>query len=153
MSLLSPSTLEDHVAGGMVNAIINGNWDKLNEIFDPATVLANERYRLVAMALMKLDATALNALADGVPLTWDATNKKVVAAAATTGSFTVLSVTNRAILPTYTVAQLNAGTPVAAVGNERAIVYCSDGDAGAKCLAVSDGTNWLRIPFGAAVAV
>ncbi len=32
------------------------------------------------------------------------------------------------------------------------LIYVSDGDTGADCLARSDGTNWLRIPIGAAIA-
>jgi hypothetical protein len=32
------------------------------------------------------------------------------------------------------------------------IAYCSDGDAGDACLAVYDGTDWLRVVFGAAIA-
>jgi len=32
------------------------------------------------------------------------------------------------------------------------LIHVSDGNAGAPCLAVSDGTNWLRIPLGAAVS-
>lgn len=35
---------------------------------------------------------------------------------------------------------------------EGAIIYVTDGDAGSKCLAVSDGTNWLRIALGAAIS-
>jgi hypothetical protein len=50
-------------------------------------------------------------------------------------------------LPTYTVAELPA-----AVGNAGALVYCSNGNAGVACLAISNGTNWLRIGLGAAVA-
>lgn len=48
-------------------------------------------------------------------------------------------------LPTYTVAGLPAGS-------ERDVVYCSDGDAGSKCLAVYDGADWLRVSLGAAVS-
>ena len=33
-----------------------------------------------------------------------------------------------------------------------AIIYVSNGDAGNDCLARSDGTNWLKIPIGIAVA-
>lgn len=32
------------------------------------------------------------------------------------------------------------------------IAYCTDGDAGDPCLAVYDGTDWLRVVFGAAIA-
>ena len=49
-----------------------------------------------------------------------------------------------------TVAELNADYPAASWLN--AVVYCSNGNTGSPCLAVSNGTNWLRIAFGAAVA-
>jgi hypothetical protein len=32
------------------------------------------------------------------------------------------------------------------------LIHVSNGDSGAPCLAVSNGTNWLRIPLGAAVS-
>lgn len=59
---------------------------------------------------------------------------------------------NRAInaamtLPTYTVTTV----PSAAMYKNRMIVV-SNGNAGQPCLAMSNGTSWLRIPFGAAVA-
>lgn len=47
----------------------------------------------------------------------------------------------------YTVA----GLPSASANN-RAIAWVSNGNAGAACLAVSNGTNWLRIVPGAAVS-
>ena len=50
-------------------------------------------------------------------------------------------------LATYTVATL----PAAATHTNRLIVV-SNGNAGAPCLAWSNGTSWLRIVPGAAVA-
>ena len=32
------------------------------------------------------------------------------------------------------------------------IAYCTDGATGSPCLAVYNGTNWLRVVFGAAIA-
>lgn len=32
------------------------------------------------------------------------------------------------------------------------VAYCTDGDAGAKCIAVFDGSDWLRISLGSAIA-
>ena len=32
------------------------------------------------------------------------------------------------------------------------IAYCSDGDAGSKCIAVYDGSDWLTITLGSAIA-
>lgn len=46
-----------------------------------------------------------------------------------------------------------AGLPAAAAANLDHVVYCTDGDAGLPCLAVSDGTAWRRISLGAAVSV
>lgn len=48
-------------------------------------------------------------------------------------------------LPIFTVADLPAGE----LGQ---LVYCSNGDAGSACLAVFDGTNWVRVAFGATVS-
>lgn len=50
-------------------------------------------------------------------------------------------------IPTYTVA-----TVPAAAGNAGQMIRVSNGAAGQPCLAVSDGTNWLRVLVGAAVA-
>lgn len=53
-----------------------------------------------------------------------------------------------AITPTgYTVATLPA-----AASNSGKVVYCSDGATGDPCLAFSNGTNWLQIAIGSAVA-
>jgi hypothetical protein len=49
-------------------------------------------------------------------------------------------------LSEYTVTTV----PSASAGKNRMIVV-TNGNAGARCLAVSDGTNWLRVNFGAAV--
>lgn len=53
--------------------------------------------------------------------------------------------TNGFIAPTYTVATAPA---VATAGT---VIYVSDGLAGAPCLAVSDGTDWIS-PAGTAIA-
>lgn len=53
-------------------------------------------------------------------------------------------------LASYTVAELAADYPAAS--HPGAVVYCSNGDTGSPCLAVSNGTNWLRVALGAAVA-
>lgn len=47
----------------------------------------------------------------------------------------------------YTVA-----TVPAAASHTGKTIYVSDGAAGSPCLAYSNGTNWLRITLGAAVA-
>jgi hypothetical protein len=53
-------------------------------------------------------------------------------------------------LPSYTVAGLAASLPPAL--NTGKLVHCSNGATGSPCLAYSNGTNWLRVVFGAAVA-
>jgi len=50
-------------------------------------------------------------------------------------------------LPVYT-----TGTLPSAAAFSGHTVRVSDGDSGDPCLAVSDGTSWLRIPYGAAVS-
>lgn len=50
-------------------------------------------------------------------------------------------------LTSKTTAQLNALSP-----NEGDIAYCSDGNAGAKTMAVYDGSNWKVVALGATIA-
>ena len=50
-------------------------------------------------------------------------------------------------LPTYTVAT----APAADEAGAGTAIYVSDGLAGAACLAVSDGTDWIS-PAGTAIA-
>lgn len=50
-------------------------------------------------------------------------------------------------LPTYTVAT----APSAASAGAGTVVYVSDGLAGAACVAVSDGTDWIS-PAGTAIS-
>lgn len=49
-----------------------------------------------------------------------------------------------------TVAQLNANYPASSW--EGAVAYCTNGNAGAKCLAVSDGSNWKVVALGATIS-
>lgn len=49
-------------------------------------------------------------------------------------------------VPTYTVATAPSAASIAGT-----IVYVSDGLAGAPCLAVSDGTDWIS-PAGTAIS-
>ena len=50
-------------------------------------------------------------------------------------------------LTSKTVAELTALSP-----NEGDIAYCSNGNAGAKTMAVYDGTNWKVVALGATIA-
>lgn len=53
-------------------------------------------------------------------------------------------------LISQTVAQLNANYPASSWAN--GLVVCSNGNAGARCLALSDGTNWKVIALGATIS-
>lgn len=55
-------------------------------------------------------------------------------------------------LPSYTVAELVGIDPTAAA-NIGKWVHCSNGAAGSECMAYCNGTSWLRVLLGAAVAV
>ena len=57
------------------------------------------------------------------------------------------SIVKALTLSSYTVA----GLPAVAAHKGR-LVHVSNGNAGAECLAYSNGTSWLRVVFGAAVA-
>lgn len=69
--------------------------------------------------------------------------------AATGATLNPVTIRNAALLPTYTVAQLAAFSATTYAG---ALVRCSNGNAGADCLALASGGSWLRIPLGAAVS-
>ena len=47
-----------------------------------------------------------------------------------------------------TVAQLNARTDQA----EGDVAYCSDGDAGSKCIAIYNGTDWKVVSLGSTIS-
>ena len=49
-----------------------------------------------------------------------------------------------------TVAALNADYPAASWTN--AVVYCTNGDSGSPCLAVSNGSAWKRVALGATIS-
>lgn len=55
-----------------------------------------------------------------------------------------------AVAPNLPAAAVATMPPASA--HPGAIMYCSNGAAGSPCLAYSNGTNWLRILIGAAVA-
>ena len=59
----------------------------------------------------------------------------------------VMNIQGAVTLPSYTVAALPA-----AADNAGKLVHCSNGAGGSPCLAYSNGTSWLQIALGAAVA-
>lgn len=54
-------------------------------------------------------------------------------------------------LPSKAVADLTGGWAASTIG-AGSIIYVSNGDAGSPCLAMSNGTDWLRVVAGAAVS-
>jgi hypothetical protein len=58
-----------------------------------------------------------------------------------------VSVNDILLLNPKTVTELNALTSV-----EGDIAYCSNGDAGSKCIAVYDGSNWKVISLGSTIS-
>ena len=59
----------------------------------------------------------------------------------------IVKINNVLELTPRTVAQLTALTVA-----EGTIAYCSDGDAGSKCLAVYDGTAWKVVSLGSTIS-
>lgn len=57
------------------------------------------------------------------------------------------ALTSAVTLDSYTVA----GAPSAALHTGK-LIYCSNGASGAPCLAYSNGTSWLRVLLGVAIA-
>ena len=51
-------------------------------------------------------------------------------------------------LSPQTVTQLNARSDQA----EGDVAYCSNGDAGSKCIAIYDGSNWKVVSLGATIS-
>lgn len=63
----------------------------------------------------------------------------------TTGKVALEEILN---LSPQTVTQLNARTDQA----EGDVAYCSNGDAGSKCIAIYDGSNWKVVSLGATIS-
>jgi len=59
---------------------------------------------------------------------------------------------NAAMEDLQTLDGFTVATVPDAASNEGKMIYVSNGAAGSPCLAYSDGTNWLRVLLGAAVA-
>lgn len=58
-------------------------------------------------------------------------------------------VTEPVQFPVFSVSEL---TTMLAASYAYRMVFCSNGNSGVACLAVSDGTSWKRIPLGATVS-
>lgn len=59
---------------------------------------------------------------------------------------------SKSLIKGLTASEYTVATVPAAATHKGRIIYVSNGAAGSPCLAYSNGTNWLRIAFGAAVA-
>ena len=70
------------------------------------------------------------------------------AGAVTSGGLNRTTKGNPVLLKVTTVA----AAPSASKAGAGAIIYVSNGNAGAACLAVSDGTNWKVVALGATIA-
>lgn len=144
--ILTPTNVETHPAGGAVNPIVNGNWEIINAIFDPAS----SGNKCIAMGLMKLGDAALTALAEGKVLVWNNASQKVEARDYIALDRLKLAAHTKLELvgdPAATPAPIDPTMPAA--DHPRTIVYCSDGDGGSPCLCVSNGTDWKIIALGA----
>ena len=88
-----------------------------------------------------LDASA-KLSANQMPTTITATGVQVL-----NPSGGVVHIQDTLRLTSKTTAELNALSP-----NEGDIAYCSNGNAGAKTMAVYDGTNWKVVALGATIS-
>lgn len=111
------------------------------------------RPEIYATAVAVNDIIASRAAASGIA-SLDATTKVPTAQlpiAMTTQTFqpstTRVTFENIIRLTPQTVSELTALT-----GSAGDVAYCSNGDAGSPCLAVFDGTDWLRVSLGAAIS-
>lgn len=61
------------------------------------------------------------------------------------GNLELIGANSQYVLPSYTVATVPTGT-------EGGMIWVTDGDAGAKTLAIYDGTAWKRVSLGATIS-
>ena len=59
---------------------------------------------------------------------------------------------SKSVTKALTASEYTVATVPSAAAHRGRIIYVSNGAAGQPCLAYSNGTSWLRIVFGAAVA-
>lgn len=60
---------------------------------------------------------------------------------------------SKSIVKALTASEYTVAGAPAAAANKGRIIYVSNGAAGSPCLAYSNGTNWLRVVFGAAINI
>jgi hypothetical protein len=58
---------------------------------------------------------------------------------------------NFSVTQIHTLVSFTASGLPSAAANPRRIVWCSDGNSGLPCLAISDGTNWRLVFFDAMI--
>lgn len=59
---------------------------------------------------------------------------------------------SRSIIKALTLSSYTVATVPTAASHAGRLIHVSNGAAGSPCLAYSNGTSWLRVAFGAAVA-
>ena len=126
--------------------------EHLNEATDsPASARAE-----IKSALDELTNVANGLNTSGGAAKIDASSNKVIANSGiqsttnitlTPASGYSVDIENILNLNPQTVTQLNALTSA-----EGDVAYCSNGNAGAKCIAVYDGSNWKVVALGATIA-
>lgn len=76
-----------------------------------------------------------------------------VAVTAPSATVTTLGATTLTMAGLATLKSYDVGTVPAAAAHAGAMVYLTDGNAGAACVAVSDGTDWKVVALGATAAI
>lgn len=139
----APAAVWRWISGGGLVEVADGIGVGMPALF-PGAVTAAAGYRVAGapLGLRHLDGVnpALT-LSAGYGLRHDGTQLVAAALPLATGAEGI------PVLPSYTVATLPA-----AAAHAGGMVRVSDGDDGAACLAVSDGTAWRRVALGPAVA-
>lgn len=96
-----------------------------------------------ASGVASLDASSLIPAAQ-IPNTIESSVGNNLILAPDTGRVAVQDILN---LNPKTVAQLNALSSI-----QGDVAYCSDGDAGSKCIAVYDGSAWKVVSLGSTIS-
>lgn len=101
------------------------------------------------------DIIASRAAASGIA-SLDASSRIPTAQMPTTISTSTLNVTptdqRLTVLYVVSLGPRSTAQLAAYSAQEGDIAYCSDGDAGDPCLAVHNGTSWLRVSLGTAIS-
>lgn len=151
----------DDIASGAINvAFTTTNKTKLDGIEEGATadqtgaeIKTLYESEADTNAFTDAEKTKLSGVETGA--TADQSNAEILAAWETASGLDdanlVLVNGSRAFTGAVQLLSTNvAGAPSA--GTAGRVIYVSDGDAGSPCLAVDNGSNWLRVALGAAIS-